>query len=77
MPHLLSPVFVILQAGTVVMAAPGMVYEQYHGIGEPLSQSTPVEVALMCSTGFLGFYAQQWKTLALQISRSLGVTILR
>jgi len=59
------------------MAVPLMIYEQHTGVGQSFDDLSPSELAIMCSTGILGYLAQLLKTIALQLSHGLGVVIIR
>ena len=65
------------QTGSMLMAFPGMLYEQASHFRKPITQSSWVEIVELGSTGILGFGGQLLKTFAIQVSRSLGVLVMR
>ena len=65
------------QVACAVMAFPGMVWEQSVDGGQRLATVSPLGWVNLSSTGLLSFFAQMLKTLALQISKGVGVLVIR
>ena len=61
----------------MLMALPGMVYEQVTHFRKPITHSSWGDILELGSTGILGFGGQLLKTFAIQVSRSLGVLVMR
>lgn len=73
-----SPARVALwgMVGSLVLGAPGMVYEV--STRRPhFADATPIDMESLISTGFLSAAAQYCKTISIQISGSMSVLILR
>lgn len=66
-----------MQVGCTILSFPGMLWEQSTGVGEPLSAISPLAMAQLYSTGLLSYLGQMLKTLALQLSRGVGVLVFR
>jgi drug/metabolite transporter (DMT)-like permease len=72
-----STITLYAMVGCVILATPGFMWEQVAGVGKEVHDSTAAAVLQLSLTGLLSWGAQMSKTRALQMSKFLGVLVMR